>query len=142
MAGAHGGAGTSTIARLMYPAWDMGSLEHLLGPGHPPLRDRRRPLAVVTRNTVAAARHATNAVTALHQAATPIAALVIVADGAGSEPRDATARFSLLQGRVGGIVRMPFISDLRLVDDATTIDLPKRARDALGAIRALAYGHP
>lgn len=140
MAGAHGGAGASTLAALMQPAWDLGPLQPLLGLGRPLLRDRERPLVVVARNTVAAARHATNAVTALHQTGTPIAALVIVADGAGSEPRDATARFRLLQGRVGGIVRMPFISDLRLVDDATAIDLPRRVREALGALRALVYG--
>ncbi|MBA9007306.1 hypothetical protein [Thermomonospora cellulosilytica] len=97
-------------------------------------------MLVVARNTVAAARHATDAVTALHHAGVPIAGLVIVADGAGPEPRDATARFCLLEGRVRGVVRMPFVPGLRLVDDVTQIPLPERARDALASIRHLAHG--
>ncbi|MBA9002871.1 hypothetical protein [Thermomonospora cellulosilytica] len=141
--GAHGGAGTSTIAALMRPAWDMGSLGHRLGHGRPPLQTKGRPLVVVTRNTVAAARHATNAVTALTDQAIAIAALVIVADGAGPEPRDATARYSLLEGRVRGVVRVPFIPGLRLVDDVAHLDeVPGRVQDALTTIWELAYSRP
>jgi hypothetical protein len=138
--GAHGGAGTSTIAALMRPAWDMGSLHHLLQPGRPPIRTKGRPLIVVARNTVAAAWHATNAVTMLAGQDIVIAALVIVADGAGPEPRDATARFSLLEGRVRGVVRMPFIPGLRLVDDIAAVDLPGRVHDTLATLWELAYG--
>ncbi len=138
--GAHGGAGTSTIAALLRPAWDLGSVAHLAGTGRMPVLARSRPLLVVARNTVAAARRATDAVTALHHAGVPIAGLVIVADGAGAEPRDATARFSLLEGRVRGVVRMPFVPGLRLVDDVTQIPLPERARDALASIRGVVNG--
>lgn len=140
--GAHGGAGTSTIAALLRPAWDLGTVGHLTGTGRMPAVAQSRPLLVVARNTVATARHATDAVTALHNAGVPIAVLVIVADGAGPEPRDATARFSLLEGRVRGAVRMPFMPGLRLVDDVTGFELPSRVRDALAAIRHLAHGQP
>lgn len=140
--GAHGGAGTSTLADLLRPAWDLGAINHLAGSDRPPLRAEGRLLVVVARNTVAAAWHATNAVTALCGHTAPIAALVIIADGAGKEPRDATARFSLLESRVHGTVRMPFVPALRLVDHVRAIELPEKATAALTRIRDLADAHP
>jgi hypothetical protein len=130
VAGAHGGAGTTTLAVLLGAAWDLGPILDP-DPAYPPVQAHGRPLVVVCRNTVSAARHATRAVTALHGCGEQIRALAIVSDGAGGEPTDATARFALLQGRLGGTVRIPFVPALRLVDDPTSVALPAKARKAL-----------
>jgi hypothetical protein len=140
VAGAHGGAGTSTLAALLYAAWDMGPIVDV-DPAYPGVRAHGRPLIVVCRNTVAASRHATQAVTALHAAGEPVTVLVIASDGAGREPQDATARFALLEGRLGGTVRMPFVPALRLVDDPVQVALPAKALRALEEIRDLVKAH-
>jgi hypothetical protein len=136
VAGAHGGAGTTTIATLVGGAWDMGPIVDV-DPAYPGVRAHGRPLIVVCRNTVPAARYATRAVTALHAAGEPVTVLVVVGDGAGREPQDATARFALLEGRLGGTVRMPFVPALRLVDDPAQVALPASALRALEQIRDL-----
>ncbi|MBO2447150.1 hypothetical protein J4573_08635 [Actinomadura barringtoniae] len=92
---------------------------------------------VTCRNTAAATRAATLAVTALRDRGQPVRALVVVSDG-GPEPKDAAARLAMLQDRVGGVVRMPFVAALRLVDDPGTVRLSARARAALATIRDLA----
>jgi hypothetical protein len=144
--GAHGGAGTTTLAALMHQALDMGTVSGPSKPGHSPLRAEGRPVVVVARNTVPAAWHATRAVTAIDagrgEADGHIAALVIVSDGGRSEPKEATARFALLQGRVCGLVRMPFVPALRLVDDPTVVDLPAKARQVLETVWELAFRRP
>lgn len=99
-------------------------------------------MVLVTRNTVAAAWSATRAVTLLHSHAVPIAALVIVSDGAGPEPRDATARFSMLEGRAGGVVRVPFAPALRLVDHIRAVTPPDKVLAAVAQIRALVHARP
>ncbi|MFI0351017.1 hypothetical protein [Actinomadura sp. 9N407] len=143
--GAHGGAGTSTLAALLDPAHDLGTVDRLSDADRSRLQTQG-PVAIVARNTVAAAWHATRAVTAVaatcQETGGHIAALVIVSDGAGSEPREATARFGLLQGRVRGLVRMSFVPMLRLVDDPTTVMLPAKARDALETVLELAFSRP
>ncbi|KAB2388694.1 hypothetical protein [Actinomadura montaniterrae] len=65
-----------------------------------------------------------------------MAALAIVSDG-GPESRDATARFALLEARVGGIVRVPHVRQLRLVEDPTEVVLPGKARHAIEQLRRL-----
>ena len=146
VAGAHGGAGSTTLAKLLHPALDMGTVSGTPKPGRAPLQPRGRPVVVVSRNTVSAAWHATRAVTAIDACRDEtdghIAALVIVSDGGRSEPKEATARFALLQGRVCGVVRMPFIPALRLVDDPTTVELPVKARQVLDAVKELAFRRP
>lgn len=134
--GAHGGAGVTTLYALLRPAWDLGSMQGLPDPGEPVVHPNGRPLLVVTRDTVPAARRAMDAVTAITQAGEHIAALIIVSDGAGPEPREAKARFRLLEGRLGGVVRMPYVPALRVVDDPTAVELPRKARRALDEIRA------
>ncbi|WP_433333002.1 hypothetical protein [Spirillospora sp. CA-294931] len=144
--GAHGGAGTTTLAALLRPAWDMGTISDLLEPGRPPVQPKGRPLVLVTRNSVAAAQRATRAVTAIDAtrdtSSAHLAALVIVGDGAGPEPRDATARFALLEGRVRELVRMPFVPALRLVDDPTQVRLPRKVEGVLNRILDVALAHP
>jgi hypothetical protein len=136
VAGAHGGAGTSTLAALLRTPWDMGSIEHLLELDHPPLRARGRPIVLAVRNTAVAAKRATAAIGVLHEWDKQVTALAIVSDG-GPETRDATARFALLQARVGGIVRVPHVRQLRLVEDPTQVVLPGKARHALQQLRGL-----
>ncbi|MFG2245840.1 hypothetical protein [Spirillospora sp. NPDC048823] len=137
MAGAHGGAGTSTLAALLPAAWDMGPIRPLLELGRSPLRAKGRPVVLAVRNTAVAAKHATAAIGALSDWDERVSALAIVSDG-GTESRDATARFALLEGRVGGVVRVPHVRALRLVDDPCLVDLPGKARQALDELRRLA----
>lgn len=135
--GAHGGAGTSTLAELLRPAWDMGVLSALVDPSRSPLDSGGRPVVVACRDTVGSAKHATWAVTLLNATGEHIAALVITSDGTGPEPRDATARFELLTGRVDGVVRMPFVPAYRQVDTPMGVLLTGRAERAVGHVREL-----
>lgn len=134
--GAHGGAGTSTLAALLPAAWDMGSIGPLLELGRSPLRAKGRPVVVAARNTPVAARNATAAIGALCDWDERVSALAIVSDG-GPESREATARFALLDGRVGGVVRVPHVRALRLVEDPAAVDLPSKARHAIDELRRL-----
>ncbi|MFP3965391.1 hypothetical protein SMC26_23995 [Actinomadura fulvescens] len=133
--GAHGGAGTSTLAALLAPSWDLGSIT-VLDLRHPQVLPATRPLVLVCRNTAAGTRAATLAVTALGDRGQPVAALVIVSDG-WPEPKGAAARLTMLHGRVGAMVRIPFIASLRAVDDPTSVRLPTRAQTALATVRGL-----
>lgn len=140
--GAHGGAGTSTLAGLLGSCWDMGALRHRPDSRYPAVVTYGRPLIVVCRNTVAAAERATAAVMEVAHPGGQVAALAIVADGAGREPREAAARFRLLESRVGRVVRVPFVMALRLVDDPATVPLPRRMEQAIEQLRALAIAAP
>jgi len=134
LAGAHGGAGTSTLAVLLAPAWDMGAIRASVGGG---LRPGGRPVVLAARNTVTAAGRATAAVTAVTAAGVPVVVLVVVSDGL-PEPAEARYRFRVLEGRVGAVVRMPFIPAFRVAGNPAQVRLPRRARWALTEIRALA----
>ncbi|TDD84306.1 hypothetical protein [Actinomadura rubrisoli] len=136
VAGAHGGAGTSTLTALLPAAWDMGAIGSLLELDRSPLRAKGRPVVLVVRNTAVAAKSATAAIAALCKWDEEVRALAIVSDG-GPESRDATARFALLEGRVGGVVRVPHVRALRLAEDAAEITLPGKAQRALDELRGL-----
>lgn len=140
--GAHGGAGTSTLAALLGACWDMGAVRYRPDPRVPAVTTYGRPLIVVCRNTVVAAERATAAVMAVVHPGGRVAALAVVADGAGREPREASARFRLLESRVGRVVRVPFVAALRLVDDPAGVPLPRRAEQAIEELRALAFPAP
>ena len=133
--GAHGGAGTTTLAMLLAPAWDMGAMRPARDPRSPAIIANGRPLLVVSRNTVAGAAAATTAVAALTQPGARIAVLVVVSDG-WPEPATAAARFRLLQPQVGAVIHIPFIPALRLADGPAAVPLPRAARRALDHIRA------
>src|SRR4029077_7591432 len=53
LVGAHGGAGVTTLAGLLRPAWDMGVVRRP-GPGQRPLRPAGRPVVLVARSTATA----------------------------------------------------------------------------------------
>ena len=134
VAGAHGGAGTSTLAALLAPAWDMGVVQPALTGG---LRPGGRPVVLVARNTVAAAGRAVTAVAAVTGSGLPVAVLAVISDGL-PEPAEARYRFRVLDGRVGAVVRVPFAAALRAAGSPLQVSLPRRARQALAQIRALA----
>lgn len=134
--GAHGGAGTTTLAALLQPSWDMGTLRSGPARRHPWPSQPGRPLLLVCRNTAWSARRATDAVSAITTPRVWVTVLVVVSDG-WPEPESATARFRLLDARVGAVARMPFVPALRLGDDPRRAVLPRNARHAVDQIRAL-----
>lgn len=133
VAGAHGGAGTSTLAALLAPAWDAGTIG---APAAGSLRPGGRPVVLAARNTVSAAGRAVAAVSALSGAGAWVAVLVVVSDGLG-EPTEASYRFRVLEGRVGAVVRMPFVPAFRVTAGPARVNLPRRARRAVDEIREL-----
>ena len=134
VAGAHGGAGTSTLAALLAPAWDMGVIQPAAPAGG--LRPGGRPVVLAVRGTVAAAGQAVTAVTAITATGLPVAALAVIGDGL-PEPAEARYRFRVLGARVP-VVRIPFVAAFRVAGSPLQVDLPRRARRALAEIRALA----
>jgi hypothetical protein len=135
--GAHGGAGATTLAMLLQPSWDLGTVRR-------PTRDRPsmwptwgRPLVLVSRNTAVAAARAIAAVNAITRQRERVAVLAIVSDGF-PEPPAAAYRFQVLDARVDAVVHVPFIASLRTADDPAQVDLPRRARRSIADIRARA----
>jgi hypothetical protein len=134
--GAHGGAGTTTLAVWLQPAWDMGAMRPEPDPPYPAPVAHGRALVVACRNTVWSARQATKALTTVAQQGGQVAALAVVSDG-WPEPATATRRFGLLESQVRAVIRIPFIPGLRLADDPATVPLPRRALRALARIQAV-----
>jgi len=139
--GAHGGAGTTTLATWLQPAWDMGPARPAAHPRYQATVVAARPLVIACRPTAWSARAATSAVTAVTKAGGQVAVLAIVSDG-WPEPAVATARFRLLEAQVGAVVRIPFVPGLRLADDPASVGLPRRVLRALDQIRAATGGTP
>jgi hypothetical protein len=136
VAGAHGGAGATTLATLLGADPDLGVV-----PRHSrdwvAVRVQGRPLVLVTRNTVTAAASATAAINAIESADGRVAVLAIVNDGMPT-PKSAAYRFEALAPRVSGVVRIPFIAALRVADDLDGVVRPRPARRALAELRVLA----
>lgn len=137
--GAHGGAGTTTLATWLQPAWDMGTARPATHPRYPVTMAAGRPLIIACRSTAWSARAATTAVAAVTRAGGRVTVLAIVSDG-WPEPPAATARFRLLEPQVSAVVRVPFVPGLRLADDPASVALPRRALRALDQIRAATGG--
>jgi hypothetical protein len=137
--GAHGGAGTSTLAAWLQSAWDMGPMRQ--PPRYPAAVASSQPLIIACRVTARAARAATTAVAAVTRSGGRVAVLAIVSDG-WPEPTTAMARFGLLEPQVGVVVRVPFVPGLRLADDPAAVPLPRRVLRALDQIRAAAGRSP
>ena len=135
--GAHGGAGTTTLAILLQPAWDMGAVRRVARGQPSSWLTWGRPLVLVSRNTAVAAARAIAAVNAITCQGERVAVLAIVSDGL-PEPAAAVYRFQVLAARVGAVVRVPFIASLRTADDPAQVDLPRKARRSIAEIRAKA----
>jgi hypothetical protein len=133
--GAHGGAGITTLAAWLQPAWDMGSMGPSLNPRFPAAMASGRPLIIACRATAWSARAATTAVAVVTRAGGRVTVLAIVSDG-WPEPAAATARFRLLEPQVGAVIRVPFVPGLRLADDPFAVPLPRKAVRAIDQIRA------
>jgi hypothetical protein len=140
LVGAHGGAGVTTLAGLLRPAWDMGQVRRP-GPGQGPLRPAGRPVVLVARSAASAAACAVTATGLLADWGVQVTVLAVTGDGL-PEPAGARYRFRVLDGRVGAVVRVPFIPAFRLAADPLEVTLPRRARHALAEIRALAGQQP
>lgn len=124
--GAHGGAGTTTLATWLQPAWDTGAMRPEPDPPYPAILARGRALVVTCRNTVWSASQATKAITVVTGNGGPVAVLAVVSDG-WPEPATATRRFRLLEPQVGAVIRVPFVPALRAADDPDQVLLPRRA---------------
>ena len=98
-------------------------------------------MVLVTRNTAAAAARAVTATGLLAEQGVQVTVLAVISDGL-PEPAEARYRFRVLDGRVGAVVRVPFIPAFRLAADPLLVTLPRRARRALAEIRALTGGQP
>jgi hypothetical protein len=133
VAGAHGGAGASTLAALLAPAWDLGPVR--AGASRLPLPGV--PVVLAVRCTVSAAAAAVAAVRLLDAHGAAAVVLVVTSDGL-PEPAEAAYRFRVLEGRVAAVVRVPFIPALRAAGDPRLVRLPRRAAGALSLIRSLA----
>ena len=139
LVGAHGGAGVTTLAALLRPAWDLGVVRRP-GPGRGLLRPSGRPVLLVARGTVPAAGRAVAAIRLLDEQGVQVAVLAVIGDGL-PEPAEARYRFRVLDGRVGAVIRVPFVPVFRIAADPLSVDLPRRARRALAAIRSLVHEH-
>lgn len=135
LVGAHGGAGVTTLTALLSPAWDLGTVRRA-GPGGSPLRSAGRPVLLVARNTGPAAARAVAAARLLSEQRVRVAVLAVIGDGL-PEPAEARYRFRVLEGRVGAVVRVPFVPAFRVAADPLAVRLPRRMRRALAEIRAL-----
>jgi hypothetical protein len=134
--GAHGGAGTTTLASWLRPAWDMGAMSPEPDPPYPAAVARGRALVVVCRNTTWSATQAARAVTAVTGQGGQVAVLAVVSDG-WPEPATARRRFRLLDPQVGAVIRVPFVPGLRLADDPAEVPLSRWARRAVAQIHAV-----
>jgi hypothetical protein len=134
--GAHGGAGTTTLATWLQPAWDMGAMRPEPRPRYPASVASGRPLIVTCRNTAPSTAQATKAVTTVNSHAGHVAVLAVISDG-WPEPPTATSRLQLLEPLVGAVIRVPFVPGLRLADDPAYVPLSRSALRALDRIRAV-----
>jgi hypothetical protein len=132
----HGGAGASTLVRMLAPdpALDLALVRHWAD-------FRRRwhlyPLVLVTRGTAAGAGAAVSAVAAAGAAGARPAVLAVVGDGPWPQPAAARARLRLLGPRVGAVVRIPYVTRWRYLDDPLDDGpLPDRVAAAVAAVRA------
>lgn len=135
VAGAHGGAGATTLAALLSPAWDLGTVPEP-GARRGRLRAGGRPVVLVTRGTVPASGRAVQAARVLTDCGAPGLVLVVVGDGL-PEPAEARYRFRLLEARCP-VVRMPWVPAFRAAASPLLVPLPRKAATALEQIQALA----
>jgi hypothetical protein len=136
--GAHGGAGTTTLAGWLQPARDTGAIRSPPGPPYPAELVHGQPLLITCRNTATAACLATTALAAVTRHGGHVTAVIVISDG-WPEPAAATCRFRLLHPHTA-VIRVPFIPALRTADVPASVPLPRRARRALAQIRALTGG--
>ncbi len=133
VAGCHGGAGTTTIARLLgriFPTLDV----QFAGLTHPP-NPNGSPLLLVVRNHADGSRNATEMVNRLQRFRVAPLALVVVADGPWPDPPTTKVRLRMLETLVPRIVRFPFVTQWRYHDSDQRPPLPKKVLRSLADIQ-------
>jgi hypothetical protein len=135
--GAHGGAGTTTLAAWLQPARDLGTMPAGPEPAYLATAVAGRTLVLACRSTAWSAARATAAAAAVSRQGGLVAVVAVVSDG-WPEPEPATSRFRLLEPHAGAVVRVPFVPGLRLADNAAAVPLPRRVLRALAQIHAAA----
>lgn len=154
VAGAHGGAGASTLAALLraeiaaaHPGGRLQVRELPAFPDGDPRAIAARaklagplpgPLVLAARGTGDGARRAVVAVTALSCLGIRPAALAVVGDGAGPLPRIASQRLGLIGDRAGPVVTVPFAASLRAGAAPAEARLPRSLRRQVTALAGLA----
>ncbi len=118
------------------PCWHLPGTWGRSGCSPGSLRPGGPPLVLVARSTVAAAAGPSPRSRRLPPRACPSWCWRWWATGCPTA--EARYRFRVLEGRVGAVVRMPFVPAFRAADDPCQVRLPSRARQALAEIRALA----
>jgi hypothetical protein len=134
--GAHGGAGVTTLAVWLRPARDFGTVRRI-GWGLSSWHIGGLPVVLVARNTLVAAGRARDAINTIAWRCGKRAVLAVVSDSL-PEPIQATRAFDRLAGRVGAIVRVPFVASLRVTVDPMLVLRPNAVHEALAEIRAAA----
>jgi len=132
--GAHGGAGATTVALLLRPA-DAIDMRVRQWTEHA-ARWAALPLVLVARGTARGMADAVEAVAGAGSVGLRPAALVVVGDGWWPEPASVRARTRMLSGRVGAVIRLPFVPRWRYVDDPLTGEPPAKVSAAVERIRA------
>jgi hypothetical protein len=150
VAGAHGGAGASTLAALLraeaagrVPVRDLqfafpdGDPARIAAAGLLP-GQVAGPLVIAARGTAEGARRAVIAVTALACLGIRPAALAVVGDGVGPLPRAAAQRLDLIGDRAGPVVHVPFAASLRAAAAPGSARLTGPLRRAVAELAELA----
>jgi len=151
---AHGGAGASTLAallrRMLSVSGDSGSWRVAGTPALPDASARDiasagwlrvppgSPVIIAARGTTEGGRRAVTALAALEGCRIPVAAIAVIGDGAGPEPRQVRQYLDLIGGRAGPAVRVPFTAALRAGGLPDAIRLPRRLAGALDGLLELA----
>jgi hypothetical protein len=156
---AHGGAGASTLADWLrrelsgIPAgegWQVGVTAALpdADPAQIAASARLRvpppeiPVIIAARGNAQGARRAVIAVSVLEQRGVWPAAIALIGDGAGPEPRQAGQHLDLIGTRAGPVVRVPFVAALRTGALPGTARMRRGLRDAIDGLLTLAVPEP
>lgn len=134
--GAHGGSGATTLTHLLpAPTYDLGPAVDTQGHART-VTTYGRPLILTARYNVPGVVAASRAINGLREQNLSVECLVVVADGAGPDPREAKVRLRMLEGHTGAILRLSFVPALRgMPEPPAPGDLPRRVSNEISAIR-------
>lgn len=126
--GCHGGAGVTTLARMLDRAVDVGvAMPSPAG----------RPLLLVTHGTAGRTLRAMQLLDRAPKLGLRVTALIVVGDGPWPEPGPVRHRLRVLEGTVPAVIRVPYVPRWRYLDDPLSEPIPPKVRTALYAIKSL-----
>lgn len=135
MIGAHGGAGSTSVAALLNSK-DPDTAVEPGGADAAKLAERDRVVVLVARSTAYGMAAAARRLTAWPSSTLPW--LVVVADAPAPPPVAARFRVRALRPRTAGIAQVPYLFPLRAVDHAAEVlDATSVSRAAVQLLRAL-----